>query len=125
MPDYCNHRNGSLHAVVEGDAVVLRAGLAVNAGDEVLLNYGAKGNGGLLLHGFVMQENPADVVPLDLYSLAPSTARLALLAREQLPLRRLFHGLPAQLLDAARLAAPTDEAAAALCDALRSARPIH
>ena len=126
--DYCNHRNGSLHAVgVEGDAVVLRAGLAVNAGDEVLLNYGAKGNGELLrCHGFVMQENPADVVPLDLYSLAPSTARLALLARERLPLRHhLFHGgLPAQLLDAVRLlCAPTDEAAAALCDAFEKRAP--
>ena len=126
--DYCNHRNGSLHAVgVEGDAVVLRAGLAENAGDEVLLNYGAKGNGELLRrHGFVMQENPADVVPLDLYSLAPSTARLALLARERLPLRHhLFHGgLPAQLLDAARLlCAPTDEAAAALCDAFEKRAP--
>ena len=126
--DYCNHRNGSLHAVgVEGDAVVLRAGLAVAAGDEVLLNYGAKGNGELLrCHGFVMPENPADVVPLDLYSLAPSTARLALLARERLPLRHhLFHGgLPAQLLDAVRLlCAPTDEAAAALCDAFEKRAP--
>ena len=125
--DYCNHRNGSLHAVgVEGDAVVLRAGLAVNAGDEVLLNYGAKGNGELLrCHGFVARKPGGRRPPRPLLVSAVD-ARLALRARERLPLRHhLFHGgLPAQLLDAARLLrAPTDEAAAALCDAFEKRAP--
>ena len=42
-------------------------------GEEVLINYGAKGNGELLrAHGFVIDNNLADVLPLDLGPLLPS-----------------------------------------------------
>ena len=42
-------------------------GCAVACGAEVLINYGAKGNGELLrCHGFVLDENPCDVYELDL-----------------------------------------------------------
>ena len=46
----------------------LRAALrALSAGDEVCIDYGAKGNGELLrCHGFVLEPNPADVCVLDL-----------------------------------------------------------
>ena len=38
-------------------------------GDELFLNYGAKGNGELLRdHGFVLKDNPADVYELELPS---------------------------------------------------------
>ena len=56
----------------------------------------------------------------------PPARKAARGARERLPLRHhLFHGgLPAQLLDAVRLlCAPTDEAAAALCDAFEKRAP--
>ena len=105
--DACNHRAGSVAALaVERGAAapaaeacwVLRAGRAVAAGEEVLINYGAKGDGELLrAHGFVLGANPADVCPLDLTALLPAApaaaraARLDACARRGLPTRVYLH----------------------------------
>jgi pyruvate/2-oxoglutarate dehydrogenase complex dihydrolipoamide acyltransferase (E2) component len=77
---------------------VLRAGRAVATGEEVLINYGAKGDGELLrAHGFVLGANPADVCPLDLTALLPAApaaaraARLDACARRGLPTRAYLH----------------------------------
>jgi hypothetical protein len=76
LVDMCNHRAGSTATleIVEDDAgdafYELRAGVATKAGDEVFINYGAKGNEELLrCHGFVIPNNPCDVLAVDLRKL--------------------------------------------------------
>mmetsp|Transcript_4312 Transcript_4312/g.9464 ORF Transcript_4312/g.9464 Transcript_4312/m.9464 type:complete len:338 (-) Transcript_4312:307-1320(-) len=71
--DMCNHRaSGTASVTIErvssGEAFfVLRCGPAIACGEEIFINYGAKGNGELLrCHGFVLKENAADVCELDL-----------------------------------------------------------
>ena len=54
---------------------VVHAGRASPKGEELHLNYGAKGNGELLRdHGFVLADNHADVYELDLSGLCTSRA---------------------------------------------------
>ena len=138
--DLCNHRPGSvadlavLRAPASGAAAgaasvpgavsdtcwVLRAGCAVERGEEVLINYGAKGNGELLrAHGFVLDDNAADVYSLDLAPLLPADAS-ARRARTDacaalLGLCDASHcflhrgGLPRQLLQTARLLCASDD----------------
>ena len=66
--DLCNHSPGSTHELrVEappghcgagGGIYALRAGRSLRAGEEVLINYGAKSNGELLrCHGFVLRDD--------------------------------------------------------------------
>ena len=135
--DLCNHRPGSVAdlavlrtppasgaaagASVASEACwVLRAGRAVERGEEVLINYGAKGNGELLrAHGFVLEDNAADVFRLELTPLLPADAS-ARRARTDacaalLGLSDASHcflhrgGLPRQLLQTARLLCASDE----------------
>jgi len=122
--DLCNHRAGATTELrVAAGCFELRAGRSLRCGDEVLINYGAKGNAELLrCHGFVLPDNQADVCPLELSRLALAAgqteelcrreheARLGLLRELRLADRPfLFHGgLPERLLPAARLlCAPT------------------
>lgn len=95
--DLCNHRAGATAELrVRGGHFELLAGCSMKRGAEVLINYGAKGNGELLrCHGFVVPHNPADVCPLPLTQLIPPKGvtqsqlreRLALAEQLQLPLR--------------------------------------
>lgn len=112
--DMCNHRpGGTAELRVAGGYFELRAGRSLRRGDEVCINYGAKGNGELLrCHGFVVVDNPADVCPLPLARLAPAgltTAeiqdRLRRVRALRLPERPfLFRaGLPERMLSAARV----------------------
>ena len=95
-------------SVVAGRKYVLRASRSLRGGGEILLNYGAKGNGELLRdHGFVLAKNEADVHEVCLERLNPTglaasdlAARHSALRRMRLPLRHfLFRGaLPPELL---------------------------
>ena len=80
--DLCNHRAGStceLKAERTSDgtsdgssAIVLHAGRSVPEGEEVFINYGAKGNAELLrCHGFAVRDNQADVCEVQLANLRP------------------------------------------------------
>ena len=81
---------------------VLVCGRSTLAGEELMLNYGAKSNGELLrCHGFVSAENPADVCELDLSMLrpdgisTPATTRLAMLSDALLAAgKRSIHDAP-------------------------------
>ena len=127
--DMCNHRAGCTTQVsIEQSGgrswYVIRAGRSLRRGDEVLLNYGAKGNAELLRsHGFVVRTNPADVCEVDLH-LLPAMASPPLLGGDAesrlklaLSLGRgglrtfLFHGeLPPMLLPLARVICASDGA---------------
>jgi len=131
LVDMCNHRAGSTATleIVEDDAgdafYELRAGVATKAGDEVFINYGAKGNEELLrCHGFVIPNNPCDVLAVDLRKLwlwkgdvhwrgdvAASEAEAEAALRERdLPTRAFLHravdgdafALPDAMISAAR-----------------------
>ena len=77
--DMMNHSMGSVASSVrlvrrsksvECDSFELRCDRAVAAGSQLYLNYGAKGNGELLrCHGFVLADNAADVVEIDVMDL--------------------------------------------------------
>jgi len=114
--DIANHRPGAgdVEVRVEGGRYVLTAARALSKGDEVFLNYGAKGNGELLRdHGFVLSNNAADVHELCIDELNPLNlsgpdlaARHAHLRRLKLPRRHFLFGgfdLPPDLLPAARI----------------------
>ena len=107
----------------------LRVSQRVPAGEEVSINYGAKGNGELLrYHGFVIEGNPADVAELDLAPLTADNERLALARAMRRGFLRPFlfaGGLPDGLLPAARMlcAAPGAELEAALATARGEAPP--
>jgi len=139
--DLCNHRPGCCSTSVtvgqraaaagsEGGRdheYVLRACCSMARGEAVEINYGANGNGELLrAHGFVLEHNVADVCELDMCemtsaSLPPPQDRQALASSLQLPRRfYLFRGgLPAELLDAARLLCVDDEELPSLVAAIR------
>ena len=74
--DMCNHRPGvatatvSLVAAATEPTYAFRASGAVKRGQEIFINYGAKGTGELLrCHGFTLLDNSADVCELDLSEL--------------------------------------------------------
>lgn len=73
--DLCNHRPGvattvSLVAASTEPTYALRASGAIKRGQEIFINYGAKGTGELLrCHGFTLLDNSADVCELDLSEL--------------------------------------------------------
>ena len=84
--DIANHRPGcgDVEVRVEGGRYVLTAARALSKGDEVFLNYGAKGNGELLRdHGFVLSNNAADVHELCIDELP--AARILCVADADLP----------------------------------------
>jgi len=132
--DLCNHRPGSAHELSVrrmatlpavdggGDRVapavskrglfyVLTAGRSIAEGDEVRINYGAKGNGELLrAHGFVLPHNDADVHEIQLGNLGEQEhgvyqERLELLASVGLQRRHFLFagGLPPTLLSSVRV----------------------
>lgn len=118
--DMCNHRAGSASELrVVGSIFELRAGRSLRSGDEVCINYGAKGNAELLrCHGFVVPDNPAEVCPLMLSRLAPSGLtqadrddRLRRVGKGRLRDRIfLFRGgLPETLLPVARVMCVSEE----------------
>ena len=60
---------------ISGASFVVHVGRPTEAGEELHLNYGAKGNGELLRdHGFVMRDNMADVFELELSGLCEAGA---------------------------------------------------
>ena len=79
----------------------------VGAGEELFLNYGAKGNGELLrCHGFVLDHNPCDLFELDLSPLDVHERHARLKMRHHL----FRGGLPPLLLPEARVLCASDGA---------------
>jgi len=57
--------SASLSSVAPEPCIQVHCGSRIGAGEQVCLNYGAKGNGELLLYfGFVLPDNPADTVQI-------------------------------------------------------------
>jgi hypothetical protein len=103
--DLCNHAAGSRVSLrARGARVELVAERDVAEGEEVRINYGAKGNAELLRrHGFVLPDNPADVCPLTLDELSVETTETETAPATETPKARaegsetfyLFRGMEA------------------------------
>lgn len=146
LVDVLNHDAAScaqLHATAA--AYSLRAGRSVAPGAEVRISYGAKGSAELVQHyGFVLRDNPADVVCVELAESFGRThgraggstelARVRAAVRSaRLPASHYLHGgsagvaaeLPHAMLEAARLLVCTADELDRLAAREEAARAAH